>query len=67
MVTDSNDPLVLWWASLFSIDACWLLGDDDFADKMFDDVRKIPKALRESTDPLARAAVTVFCAKKLLV
>lgn len=64
--SDSCDPLVLWWASLFSIDACWLLGDDDMADEMFEDVRKIPKILRESKDPLARAAVTVFCAKKLL-
>lgn len=65
-VSDSNDPLVLWWASLFSIDAFWLLGDDDKADKMFEEIRKIPKTLRDSKDPLARAAVTVFCAKKLL-
>lgn len=59
--------MVLWWASLFSIDACWLLGEADLADKMFEDIRNIPKALLEFKDPLARAAVTVFCAKKLLV
>lgn len=51
---------------MFSIDACWLLGEDSMADKMFEDIRKMPKNLRESKDPLARAAVTVFCAKKLL-
>ena len=58
--------MTLWWANLFTIDACWLLGDDATADKMFDNVRKVPKALRESKDPLARTAVMIFCAKKLL-
>lgn len=57
---------MLWWANMFSIDACWLLGEDSMADKMFENIRKMPKNLRESKDPLARAAVTVFCAKKLL-
>lgn len=65
-LSDCDDPLTLWWASLFSIDASWLLGDDVMADDMFEDARKIPKVLRESKDPLARAAVTVFCAKKFL-
>lgn len=66
LLPDCEDPLTIWWASLFSIDACWLLGDDTMADKLFEHVRKMPKALRESKDPLARTAVTVFCAKKLL-
>lgn len=51
---------------MFAIDACWLLGDDATADQMFENVRKVPKVLRESKDPLARTAVTIFCAKKLL-
>lgn len=65
-ILDCNDPLTLWWANLLSIDACWLLGDDVTADKMFEDIRKVPKLFRESKDPSARTAVTVFCAKKLL-
>lgn len=66
MIADCNDTLMLWWANLFSIDACWLLGEDSIAEKMFEEIRKVPKVLRDSEDPLARAAVTVFCAKKLL-
>lgn len=63
---DCEDPLMIWWSNLFSIDASWLLGDDATADKLFEHLRKIPKALREANDPLARTAVTIFCAKKLL-
>lgn len=56
----------MWWASLLSIDAFLLLGDDKIADKLFEHVRKMPVALKDAKDPLARAALTVFCAKKLL-
>lgn len=63
---DCEDPLIRWWTNLFSIDAYWLLGENSLADKLFEEVRKVPKVLRDTEDPLARAAVTVFCAKKLL-
>lgn len=58
--------MTLWWVKMFSIDALWLLGDDSKADDMFESVKKIPKELLHSKDTLARAALTVFCAKKLL-
>lgn len=63
---DCNDSLTLWWASLFSTDASWLLGDDKSADLSFSKCRKMPTILRDSKDPITRAAVTVSCAKKLL-
>lgn len=61
-----EDPITIWWSNLFSIDAAWLLGDDTSANRLFEHIRKIPKALCEVKDPLARTAVTIFCAKKLL-
>lgn len=66
MISDCDNPLTIWWADLFCIDALWLLGDDNNAEKLFDSVRKVPKTLLHSKDTLAKSVIIIICAKKLL-
>lgn len=64
---DCDDSLTIWWANIFSIDALWLLGEDAAAESLCEWIENVPKEITECKDPIARAAIAAFSAKRLLM
>jgi sterol regulatory element-binding transcription factor 1 len=62
-----EDPLAQWWASLLSIAAYWLLGEDNIAQKMYGFVEKWPVEFTELENSLPKALFAAYTARKGLM
>uniref|UniRef100_A0A1Q3FJU9 Putative dna-binding protein n=1 Tax=Culex tarsalis TaxID=7177 RepID=A0A1Q3FJU9_CULTA len=62
-----QDRLAHWWSSLFSIAAHWLLGEDSEAEQLYSHIESAPQDLINAEDPLPKALLAVFHAKKELL
>lgn len=50
--------------SVVAVACNWLLGDENEAERLFSKVENIPEILKTTTDPLARAVLAAFSARK---
>lgn len=62
-----KDDLIVWWSSILSVAAYWLLGEDTFAKELYDTIDKLPEQLKSDDETLPRALYNMFQAKKMIV
>ncbi|XP_035906803.1 sterol regulatory element-binding protein 2 [Anopheles stephensi] len=61
------DELAHWWCNLLRVAGFWLLGEDELAEAMYVQVETVPAALHQTEDPLPRALLLAFHAKRGLI
>uniref|UniRef100_A0A182KGJ6 BHLH domain-containing protein n=1 Tax=Anopheles christyi TaxID=43041 RepID=A0A182KGJ6_9DIPT len=61
------DELAHWWCNLLRVAGFWLLGEDELAEALYGQVETMPTALQQMEDPLARALLLAFQAKRSLI
>ncbi|XP_050079537.1 sterol regulatory element-binding protein 1 [Anopheles maculipalpis] len=61
------DELAHWWCNLLRVAGFWLLGEDELAEGMYVQVETVPMALHQLEDPLSRALLLAFHAKRGLI
>uniref|UniRef100_A0A182QXP7 BHLH domain-containing protein n=1 Tax=Anopheles farauti TaxID=69004 RepID=A0A182QXP7_9DIPT len=61
------DELAHWWCNLLRVAGFWLLGEDELAEALYGQVEIVPPALQQSADPLPRALLLAFHAKRGLI
>uniref|UniRef100_A0A182N032 BHLH domain-containing protein n=1 Tax=Anopheles dirus TaxID=7168 RepID=A0A182N032_9DIPT len=61
------DELAHWWCNLLRVAGFWLLGEDELAEALYGQVECVPAALHQSEDPLPRALLLAFHAKRGLI
>uniref|UniRef100_A0A182PKX7 BHLH domain-containing protein n=1 Tax=Anopheles epiroticus TaxID=199890 RepID=A0A182PKX7_9DIPT len=61
------DELAHWWCNLLRVAGFWLLGEDELAEALYGQVETMPAALQQIEDPLARALLLAFHAKRGLI
>ncbi|KAG8194771.1 hypothetical protein JTE90_017213 [Oedothorax gibbosus] len=59
-----EDHITYWWASVLEVSLSWLLGENDRAEKLYQDVEDFPKELSASQHPLPSAVYNSFRARK---
>ncbi|GIY26983.1 hypothetical protein CDAR_380881 [Caerostris darwini] len=59
-----EDRVTYWWASVMAVTLAWLLGEEDKAEKLYQDVEDFPKELMNSHHPLPSAVLNSFRARK---
>ncbi|GIY17301.1 sterol regulatory element-binding protein 1, partial [Caerostris extrusa] len=59
-----EDRVTYWWASVMAVALAWLLGEEDKAEKLYQDVEDFPKELMNSHHPLPSAVLNSFRARK---
>ncbi|PRD28630.1 UNVERIFIED_CONTAM: Srebf1 [Trichonephila clavipes] len=59
-----EDRVTYWWASVMGVALAWLLGEDDKAEKLYQDVEDFPKELMSSHHPLPSAVLNSFRARR---
>nr|XP_040240589.2 sterol regulatory element-binding protein 1 [Anopheles coluzzii] len=61
------DELAHWWCNLLRVAGFWLLGEDELAEALYGQVETLPAAMQQLEDPLARALLLAFHAKRGLI
>uniref|UniRef100_A0A182T7F5 BHLH domain-containing protein n=1 Tax=Anopheles maculatus TaxID=74869 RepID=A0A182T7F5_9DIPT len=61
------DELAHWWCNLLRVAGFWLLGEDELAEAMYVQVETVPASLQQMEDPLSRALLLAFHAKRGLI
>lgn len=59
-----EDCVAYWWASVLGVALAWLLGEEDKAEKLYQDVENFPKELLNSHHPLPSAVLNSFRARR---
>ncbi|XP_055614165.1 sterol regulatory element-binding protein 1 isoform X2 [Uranotaenia lowii] len=62
-----QDRLAHWWSSLLSIAACWLLGEDQEAERLYSHIENLPPELANGSETLPKALFSAFHAKRALL
>lgn len=67
--SDCLDQLAHWWSNLLSVAAYWLLGEegDELVESLYAQVESFPLELQNCEDPLPRALLVAFHAKRGLM
>uniref|UniRef100_A0A2M4B9X9 Putative sterol regulatory element-binding protein 1 n=1 Tax=Anopheles marajoara TaxID=58244 RepID=A0A2M4B9X9_9DIPT len=67
--SDCLDQLAHWWSNLLSVAAYWLLGEegDELVESLYAQVESFPLELQNCEDPLPRALLVAFHAKRGLI
>lgn len=65
--TGSEDKLAVWWASILSVAANWLLGEDSTAEKFYSTIEKWPADFAEVESNLPKALFAAYNARKGLM
>ncbi|CAG9819718.1 unnamed protein product [Phaedon cochleariae] len=63
MKASYHDQVAEWWMSFVSIACHWLL-EDDRSDALYKKIERIPERLASLNDPLPKAVVAAFVARK---
>ncbi|XP_049284991.1 sterol regulatory element-binding protein 1 [Anopheles funestus] len=61
------DELAHWWCNLLRVAGFWLLGEDELAEALYVQVETMPSTLQQTEDPLARALLLAFHARRGLI
>uniref|UniRef100_A0A182VVP9 BHLH domain-containing protein n=1 Tax=Anopheles minimus TaxID=112268 RepID=A0A182VVP9_9DIPT len=61
------DELAHWWCNLLRVAGFWLLGEDELAEALYVQVETMPTTLQQTEDPLARALLLAFHARRGLI
>ncbi|XP_053658131.1 sterol regulatory element-binding protein 2 [Anopheles marshallii] len=61
------DELAHWWCNLLRVAGFWLLGEDELAEALYVQVETMPATLQQTDDPLARALLLAFHARRGLI
>nr|UVI59225.1 SREBP-1 [Haliotis discus hannai] len=64
---NNADEVSLWWAGIVSVAFYWLKGDDDNAKDYYSVLDVFPKKLQAIDDPLPRAVMFAYKARKSLL
>ncbi|XP_054723748.1 sterol regulatory element-binding protein 1-like [Uloborus diversus] len=59
-----EDRVTFWWASVLGVALAWLLGEEEKAEKLYQDVENFPKDFLNSQHPLPSAVLTSFRARR---
>ncbi|GBM91343.1 hypothetical protein AVEN_18762-1, partial [Araneus ventricosus] len=59
-----EDRVTYWWASVMAVALAWLLGEEEKAEKLYQDVEDYPKELMNLNHPLPSAVLHSFRARK---
>jgi hypothetical protein len=59
------DEVSQWWAAVVGVAAYWLLGNEAEAENLYPAVESMPSAVKSHEDPLPKAALFAFRARRL--
>ncbi|XP_050303830.1 sterol regulatory element-binding protein 1 [Anthonomus grandis grandis] len=59
-----RDYLAEWWGTFIAIAGCWLLKQEEKAEKLYKKLENIPEVLMTSKDPLPKAIVAAYEARR---
>ena len=59
------DEVSQWWAAVVGVAAYWLLGNEVEAENLYPAVESMPSAVKYHEDPLPKAALFAFRARRL--
>lgn len=62
-----DDRLALWWSSLLSVAAYWLLGEDNLAEKLYPLIEKLPADFNGLDNNLPKGLFAAYTARKGLM
>nr|AHB60716.1 sterol regulatory element-binding protein [Mimachlamys nobilis] len=60
------DEVARWWSSIVSVAMYWLSGDEENAERCYSQCDAFPRALQQSDDPLPKAVLVAFRARRNL-
>ncbi|XP_060074168.1 sterol regulatory element-binding protein 1-like [Ylistrum balloti] len=60
------DEVARWWSSIISVAMYWLSGDEENAERCYSQCDAFPRALQQSDDPLPKAVLVAFRARRNL-
>lgn len=63
-IVENEDEVAYWWMNVVAVGCNWLLGEENEAERLFSKVENMPKLLKTTSDPLARAVLAAFVARK---
>jgi sterol regulatory element-binding transcription factor 1 len=67
VVGGEEDEAALWWAAVIGVAAYWLLGEDEGAETLATRVEALPESLSRAGDPLPRAILAAYRARRALL
>lgn len=59
-----DDDVVHWWTSVLAVACNWLLGEEDGIEALYSKVENIPENLLALNDPLPKAVIAAYKARK---
>nr|CAD7410649.1 unnamed protein product [Timema poppensis] len=59
-----QDDVAHWWSAVVGVAAYWLLGEDHQAERLYPRVETLPESLDSLNDPLPRALLAAFRARR---
>ncbi|XP_033742232.1 sterol regulatory element-binding protein 1-like [Pecten maximus] len=60
------DEVARWWSSIVSVAMYWLSGDEENAERCYSQCDAFPRPLQQSDDPLPKAVLVAFRARRNL-
>nr|CAD7573629.1 unnamed protein product [Timema californicum] len=63
-VAGCQDDVAHWWSAVVGVAAYWLLGEDHQAERLYPRVETLPESLDSLNDPLPRALLAAFRARR---
>lgn len=62
--SDYQDEIAIWWTSFVAIACNWLLGEEKTSQKLYQKIEYIPDVLALSENPLSKAVLAAYTARK---
>ncbi|XP_063415532.1 sterol regulatory element-binding protein 1-like [Mytilus trossulus] len=59
-----TDNISKWWSAIITVGIFWLSGDEDNAERSYSQCDTFPRQLQQSDDPLPKALLVAFRAKR---
>lgn len=61
---ENEDEIANWWTSVVAVACNWLLGQENECESLYSKVENIPESLLSLNDPLPKAVVAAYMARK---
>lgn len=62
--TSYQDHVAQWWGTFIAIACCWLLKEEDKAEKLYKKLENLPEVLGSLNDPLPKAILAAYVARR---
>ena len=63
----NEDEISGWWGSVLGVATYWLLGEESRAEHLYSRVEAIPEQLKSNSNPLPKAVLAAFRARRALL